>query len=72
MRKLVNETVNKCRKEEEGSADKSTKMMVPYHVYQAAQGAEEFDFLTNEYMGAEDQQHSTSHLTSNGCASMSQ
>ncbi|GAA5800062.1 hypothetical protein HPULCUR_005484 [Helicostylum pulchrum] len=54
LKKLVNNTVNICRKEEEGSADKSTKMMVPYHVYQAAQQTEELDFLTNQYMGPED------------------
>ncbi|KAG2200471.1 hypothetical protein INT47_011451 [Mucor saturninus] len=54
LKKLVNKTVNKCRKEEEGSADKSVKMMVPYHVYQAAQETEDFDFLTNQYMGPED------------------
>ncbi|GAA5816070.1 hypothetical protein MFLAVUS_009592 [Mucor flavus] len=54
LKKLVNKTVNICRKEEEGSADKSTKMMVPYHVYQAAQQTEELDFLTNQYMGPED------------------
>jgi hypothetical protein len=34
-------------------------MMVPYHVYQAAQEAEEFDFLTNQYMGPEDQPSSS-------------
>lgn len=54
LKKLVQETVNTCRKEEEGSADKSTKMMVPYHIYQAAQHTPEFDFLTNQYMGPEE------------------
>lgn len=54
MKKLINQTVNICHKEEEGSADKSTKMMVPYHIYQATQQQEEFDFLTNQYMGPEE------------------
>lgn len=54
LKKLVHQTVNTCRKEEQGSADKSTKMMVPYHVYQSAQQKEEFDFLTNQYMGPEE------------------
>ncbi|CAO0796640.1 unnamed protein product [Mucor circinelloides] len=54
LKKLVNETVNICHKEEEGSADKSTKMMVPYHIYQATQQKDEFDFLTNQYMGPEE------------------
>ncbi|KAI8380375.1 yeats family-domain-containing protein [Blakeslea trispora] len=54
LKKLLNRTVNICRKEEEGSANKSVKMMVPYHVYQAAQQADEFDFLTNQYMGSEE------------------
>lgn len=55
LKKLVNKSIEVCRKEEEGSADKSTKMIVPYHVYQGAQQEEEFDFLTNQYMGPEDQ-----------------
>ncbi|KAI8355110.1 hypothetical protein EDC96DRAFT_516363 [Choanephora cucurbitarum] len=58
LKRLLNHTVNICRKEEEGSANKSVKMMVPYHVYQAARQAEEFDFLTNQYMGTEENQTS--------------
>ncbi|KAG0799353.1 hypothetical protein G6F57_004864 [Rhizopus arrhizus] len=54
LKKLISKTVDLCYKEEEGSADKSTKMMVPYHVYQAVQESEEFDFLTNQHMGTEE------------------
>jgi hypothetical protein len=31
-------------------------MMVPYHVYQAAQNTDEFDFLTNQHMGPEEKE----------------
>jgi hypothetical protein len=44
----VNETVNICH--EQG---KEERMMVPFHVYQAANKAEQFDFLTNQFMGPE-------------------
>ncbi|CEP11888.1 hypothetical protein [Parasitella parasitica] len=59
LKNLISHTVNICHKEEEGSADKSTKMMVPYHIYQATQQREEFDFLTNQYMGPEEVDSST-------------
>ncbi|KAI7901072.1 uncharacterized protein BX663DRAFT_562767 [Cokeromyces recurvatus] len=55
LKKLINQTLNACRKEDEGSANKSTKMMVPYHIYQALQQREEFDFLTNQYMASEEE-----------------
>ena len=35
----------------EGETDANEKMLVPHHIYQATQQREEFDFLTNRYMG---------------------
>ncbi|CAO3675469.1 unnamed protein product [Rhizopus stolonifer] len=54
LKKLINKTVDVCYEQEQGSADKSTKMMVPYHIYQAVQKTEDFDFLTNQHMGTEE------------------
>ncbi|KAI8980462.1 hypothetical protein BDB01DRAFT_851750 [Pilobolus umbonatus] len=52
LKRLIRKTLDICYKEEEGSSSAS-KMMVPYHLYQAIQRSEEFDFLTNQYMGPE-------------------
>ncbi|CEI88101.1 hypothetical protein RMCBS344292_02500 [Rhizopus microsporus] len=54
LKKLITKTVDLCHEQEQGSADKSTKMMVPYHIYQTVQNNEEFDFLSNQYMGTEE------------------
>ncbi|CEI88107.1 hypothetical protein RMCBS344292_02507 [Rhizopus microsporus] len=54
LKKLITKTVDLCHEQEQGSADKSIKMMVPYHIYQTVQNNEEFDFLSNQYMGTEE------------------
>ncbi|KAI8091278.1 yeats family-domain-containing protein [Gilbertella persicaria] len=53
LKRLLDKTVNISRKQD-NATDKSTRMIVPYHVYQAAQQTQEFDFLTNQYMGPEE------------------
>ncbi|KAG0168179.1 YEATS domain-containing protein 2 [Apophysomyces sp. BC1034] len=49
LKRILNKSLSIWKSEHD--ADQCDKMLVPYHVYQAAQQTEEFDFLTNQFMG---------------------
>ncbi|KAF7731196.1 YEATS domain-containing protein 2 [Apophysomyces ossiformis] len=49
LKRILNNSMSIWKNEHD--IDQCDKMLVPHHVYQALQQTEEFDFLTNQYMG---------------------
>lgn len=60
LRRLLNASIDVYSEQLQSRDQGTDKMLTPVHVYQAARRVQEFDFLTNAYMGpANDEQHQT-------------
>ncbi|CAO3594539.1 unnamed protein product [Absidia cylindrospora] len=51
LKKMLKGGVAMWQKEKDQDSDKSSKLLVPYHIHQAVRQMPSMDFLTNAYMG---------------------